>query len=250
MRSLRAFAWLFVPIALIGLACSSFDDEDTPASDGGTDADASLSEGGSDAAVEGDAEAGPIDAGADARTYRYVFVTKGTRGANFATSGDSGVPEADKFCHNEVLGVPTLQDLEWRAFLGHFPDLDPRDRIADAGVLPYEYRLINGAIVFRKGLKYGPTAPLVPETLVTLDQYGADASDLQVWTGAEPTGKAHPSESHCGRWLSTNGSGITGWTSYSPLPGDKLQWLQASLGATLSPVCTSMHHIYCFEVDP
>lgn len=249
MRLFRVLPFVFGPIGIIA-ACSSFDEEEptSPGQEAGVEAanrDDAAKDAGGDATVEdAPTDAGPI------RAYRYVFVTSGTRNGLLSDTPDASLLEADKFCSNEALSNPQLAGLKWKAWLATI-DINARDRIADAGVLTREYRLVDDkTIVFRAGYSYPAAGAVLPVSAIALNQNGADASAMEVWTGTANDGRTHSSANICESWTTLAGSGITGYTTHPTMPPPYLaEWTSASNGA-VQRTCSFMNHFYCFEVDP
>ena len=186
----------------------------------------------------------PSDAGADVRAFRYVFVSAEAHDGMFADA-DAGLEEADKFCANQAIKNPALAGTKWRAWMGTTA-VNPRDRIANAGVVPRQYRLLNDRdVVFNQGLQYPAVGVVEPESFILLDQLGADAGKREVWTGADNAGRTYGAAVQCADWTSTGGEGMTGFTYYD---GTKRQW--QSGGDGVDRACASKHHVYCFEIDP
>jgi len=250
MRLLRVLPFVLAPVGIIA-ACSSFDEEGVtpPEQEAGTEAAAGDSAA-NDSGVDAPVEDAPADAGSN-RAYRYVFVTAGTRAGMLADAPDASLGEADKFCANEALASPRLAGLNWRAWLATI-DINARDRIADGGVVPREYRLVDDkTVIFRAGYSYpSTTAAVVPVSAIALDQNGVDASAIEVWTGTAADGRTHSPANICESWTTLAGMGITGYTTHPTMPPPYLaEWTSASNGA-VQRSCNLMNHFYCFEVDP
>jgi hypothetical protein len=190
---------------------------------------------------------------APARAFRYVFVTAETHDAKFG-GADAGLAGADQFCANDALGSP-LAGLHWHAWLGTWgadggsSAVNPRDRIADAGTVPFDYRLPTGEVVFRANYHF-LEGNLVPEHNVDRDPNGNLVSAEEVWTGSNSDGKTFPTMAgHCVDWTDVSGtnSGAAGWTTHGDA-APTTAWTNASDGHRVCDADTR-HHVYCFEVD-
>lgn len=241
MRRFAQWWLLWIPFALAA-ACSDFDSEPTSPGDAGADADA-------DASIVTDSAPSEIDAANDGTTprlFRYVFVSSTTHDPKFG-GADAGLTGADAFCTNLTLGT-SLAGLHWRAWLGTAA-LNPRDRIADAGVVPYDYQLVTGELVLRQGYQFIAGA-LVPVHNVDRDEHGKLLTSEEVWTGSYIDGRTL-TDLHCNDWTD-NTSGYQGMTGYTSL-GDAAptsDWIATSANPQRQCNTSTAHHIYCFEVDP
>lgn len=243
---MRIARWCFL-VCAAAAACQSFGEKNEHAESDGGSRDAAAEE--DDAAVSDDAAvddaARAHDADADvSRPYRYAFVTPDTHDGNFGS-----LAGADAFCVNQALGTP-LANLHWRAWLGT-ASVNPRDRIAGGSVIPYEYRLVTGEIVFLAGFTF-VEGSLMPEHVIDRDVQGTAVSQTEVWTGADTSGKS--SDIHCNGW-STNSvsvAGKTGFTTYyDGTHGDAgtSEWQSTQFSAPGSNLCDHVRRVYCFEVD-
>lgn len=145
---------------------------------------------------------------------------------------------------------PSWRTYGWRAWLSIYTDtvvqqLDARDRISDGGVIPYEYRLLDGeTIVFNANYRF--IAGAIPlQNLILLDEQRHWHDGGAVWTGSNSDGTAAYNNA-CSNWTYLSANGFTGFAE------DRAQWCGATNGSTVGEdrKCTSQHPVYCFEVDP
>lgn len=247
-RRLLLAALVSTPLAVgVVTACSSFsgDAVDSTSSDTGVvDSKPPL-------------DASPSDAAAP-RDFLYVFVSSAAHIGQFAPpvggSAVNGFDGANAFCKGLADASPfeQLRSLKWVAWLAAGAQKEPWRRLpvaANTPVLSKAYHLRDGAEVFPRGFRFettlddaGATVRAVPKAGIVLDDQAAvSRANLSVWTGTSVEMATHPS--NCGGWnadLDAGMYGLLGTTS------DLASWSHSSnLGA---PLCTEVHHVYCFEV--
>lgn len=191
-----------------------------------------------------DARIDPPDTGIDSgendagRAWRYVFVSSETRdGTLAADGGPSGRPSADAWCKTLAeKGLPVIHGLTWVAWLSTMAGpSNAASRIADAGVVRAEYRLLNETVVFPTSFTFDAGLPSSP---IQLDEHGQNPAPRVVWTGSDRDG--HVSSNTCFDWTSAA-------TTVSSTIGTSTDINGWTVNPTVTQTCENLAHVYCFE---
>jgi hypothetical protein len=217
-------------VVLAASACSSFGAGTEPVVEAGR-ADSDSSPG----AVLADASS-LEDA---ARAWRYVFVSSEARDGTMTTTGQAGArAAADAWCKllaDKASAAP--HGASWVAWLS-VANANAKRRITDGGALPFEYRLVNGTVVFPAGFVFDVTTP--PASALQVDEMGANQGALNVWTGTDSAGNA--SAYTCFDWTSGSDAGDAyGTIGTSTIP---TSW---TVNGAMHQRCSVSAHVYCFE---
>lgn len=208
----------------------------------------------SDAGSSGDGGREPVEAASDADgdrgadvdvpgtpSWRYVFVTSGTRTADMGRlldNGDTPQLAADRWCASLAAAHSNLASRHWAAWLSGALPATSAGRRLPTGSAALEYRRIDGQTVFAAGFPSVVQFPLQP---IVLDE-GGKIVDAYVWTQTQPSGETTGDTTACDGYLSGTDAGAQqGYIGYTFTTS--AGWTRGTLQS-----CDVPARLYCFEV--